>query len=201
MADVLNDVYLHLAHTRTRLSEEEKKAIIACRKKAREDSIVGTWIGYGIAFPFLVTKHVPPLTKAGIFLAAGLLGSKLTLKKSLNASVEHLLSLEGSNLQPIVASMILANHQKNARRMKLVDRFFYPEPVFGDMRPDEPILRWRPRSTFVERVFEETRTDNRVTMNRTPIAEHVGGLPEESLHYRKRAHRRHRADHTENSLS
>ncbi|KAK1270100.1 hypothetical protein QJS04_geneDACA013050 [Acorus gramineus] len=201
MADVLNDVQLYLAHTRTKLSEEEKKALIACRKKAGEDSIVGTWIGYAITFPFLVTKHVPPLTKAGIFLAAGLLGSKLTLMKSLNASIEHLLSLEGSNLQPIVASVILANHRNNARRMKLVDRFFYPEPVFGDTSPDEPISRWRPRSTFVERVAEETRTDNRVTMNRTLIAEHVGGLPEESFHHRKKAHRRHRVAHTENSLS
>ncbi|RRT64725.1 hypothetical protein B296_00006997, partial [Ensete ventricosum] len=45
---------------------------------------------------------------------------------------------------------ILAKHATEVSCVKLVSKHFFPEQVFSDLNPDEPIFRWRLRNIYID---------------------------------------------------
>ncbi|PKU77428.1 hypothetical protein MA16_Dca023356 [Dendrobium catenatum] len=55
---------------------------------------------------------------------------------------------------------ILWKHRESPSRMQMVLKYFYPEVVFTDQKPDTPLIRWRARN-----VYEDETTSQRIEDN------------------------------------
>ncbi|KDP40189.1 hypothetical protein JCGZ_02187 [Jatropha curcas] len=161
MAEVFVEL-LHVLNSRKeKLTPEEQKVFQTCIHKARAEFIVGNVVG-GCATLAATWKLK---TRFYISGGAAILYGLQRLNRSLNSCVDHLLNLDGSRLQGVLANIVVNKHQDDPWLMKQMARRFYPEKVFDDSSSDKPNLRWRYRNFSGDNVAYGQATNDSETQS------------------------------------
>ncbi|XP_057958149.1 uncharacterized protein LOC131151012 [Malania oleifera] len=117
-----------------------------CRAKAFKDFKVGAVLG--ACGTWLVTRRLNNLLRISLSGGAAISCGYWRFYESIYTSVDHLLALNGSQVQNVLANRILKQHSNNPWIMGLISKHFYSERVFDDSTSDQPKLRWRYRNFF-----------------------------------------------------
>ncbi|KAF3326718.1 hypothetical protein FCM35_KLT08348 [Carex littledalei] len=90
---------------------------------------------------------------------AGLAGGRWNGGRSMDAGIDQLfVELQGTPIQTDLASFILREFKDDESLLILLRKHFYSEQVFGDVNPDVPLFRWRPRNTYVDSASSRNHT-------------------------------------------
>ncbi|XP_078165132.1 uncharacterized protein LOC144559853 isoform X2 [Carex rostrata] len=90
---------------------------------------------------------------------AGLAGGRWNGGRSMDAGIHRLfVDLQGTPSQTDLASFILREFKEDKSLLILLRKHFYSEQVFGDVNPDVPLSRWRPRNTYIDLAASQNHT-------------------------------------------
>ncbi|RWR88964.1 hypothetical protein CKAN_01800700 [Cinnamomum micranthum f. kanehirae] len=147
-----------LKSSKENLTREERVVLGSHMLKAVKSLAIGACVASGVVW---TATH--KLSYGNRFISAGGAAAYFglwTLDWSLNSSLEHIIELEGSRMQRVLANLILTKHRNDPWAMQLVNRHFYAEKVFDDSNPNILSVRWRPRSFFGSNAAQRTQDDN-----------------------------------------
>lgn len=155
---------------------EEANVLMECKWKAVRDFGIGTAVS-SIVIWFATRKF----SKANRLLVAGGSGCAIGswwFGRSMDSSVDHILSMEGKRIKDEMAKIVLMKFRNDPSVMQRVTKHFYSENVYDDSSLDQPKLRWRVRTSFSDPVALEKmgthNQDNEVTSKeRTMAAEKI----------------------------
>ncbi|KAI8566268.1 hypothetical protein RHMOL_Rhmol02G0026900 [Rhododendron molle] len=105
----------------------------------------------------VIKLHNPSEMNVG---GAAVISSFWRFGRSLDSSVEHILSADGSRMQMELSKIILRKYGDDSTPMQLITKHFYSEKVFDDSSADQPKIRWRYRNFFSDNVAFSQRTHN-----------------------------------------
>ncbi|KAL3505933.1 hypothetical protein ACH5RR_031315 [Cinchona calisaya] len=157
MGEVLFEFENLLRSKKERLSIQEANILMQCKSNALRSFTIGA-MGAATAGWFATQKlhnfHRLFLTAGGSFFF-GL----WTFNRSLDSSLNYILSLEGTRMQKELGGLMLRKYQGNPSIMQCVSKHFYSEEVYDDSS-DRPKLRWRFRNFFEEKAANFQVADN-----------------------------------------
>ncbi|KAK4775702.1 hypothetical protein SAY87_023663 [Trapa incisa] len=149
MGDALFDLEQVLASKQP--TPQEANFLSACKSKAIRDFAIGAGVGSGIVWAAtrrLMTRWQRVNLTGGAAAIFGL----WKFGRSLDSSVDHILSLDGSRMQKELANIIVKKYQDDPGKLQLMSKHFYLEEVFDDSTSDKPKFQWRYRSFFGDNI-------------------------------------------------
>ncbi|KAK4388593.1 hypothetical protein Sango_2465900 [Sesamum angolense] len=108
---------------------------------------------------FVVTTNNNPFS--ALHLGAAAACGFWRVGRSVESSVEHILSLEGTRIQRELANIMLMKYHNDPWVMQRLSKHFYSEEVYDDSSIDRPKLRWRFRNFFGDPVTRSESTSYR----------------------------------------
>ncbi|KAL6571486.1 hypothetical protein OROHE_003129 [Orobanche hederae] len=161
----LLDLEQILRSKRESLTLQEANVLMAWRGRAMRDFTIG--FGGVSVVTWLATPRLRNLFRINLTLGAGAAYGIWRFGRSVQSSLQHVLSLEGSRIQRELAIM-LKKYYHDPRVLLHLSKHFYQEEVYNDTSVDRPTFRWRYRNFSGETVdhsqstsynSEETRSD------------------------------------------
>ncbi|XP_051130479.1 uncharacterized protein LOC127250995 isoform X2 [Andrographis paniculata] len=146
VAVALLDLEQVLRSKKEKLSPEEANILLTWRAKAMRDLTVGS--GGASAVTWLATRRLNNLFRLNVTIGAAVTCGLWNLSRSVESSVEHILSLEGSQIQGELANILLQRYHNYPWVLQNFSKHFYMEEVYDDSSVDQPIRRWRFRNFF-----------------------------------------------------
>ncbi|XP_065863287.1 uncharacterized protein [Euphorbia lathyris] len=165
---------IQLVKTReVKLTPQEANVIAACESKAIRD----------YATSFLVSFTVLPVVlkatwKMGLFSTFCLSGGGASLigdwavRRSLAPCVDKILDMDGSQMQGVLANIILNKYQNDPWIMQRLYKRFYSEKVYDDTTADKPLLRWRYRNHYGDNGAPSQGTHDDDSQGYTHVSSH-----------------------------
>eukprot|EP00252_Welwitschia_mirabilis_P008100 TRINITY_DN19805_c0_g1_i1.p1 TRINITY_DN19805_c0_g1~~TRINITY_DN19805_c0_g1_i1.p1 ORF type:complete len:228 (-),score=45.36 TRINITY_DN19805_c0_g1_i1:395-1078(-) len=144
MGDALAELESRLKSYKFKLTSTEENTLRECKDKAVKEFMFGSLIASGVTWT--ATSRFGFRNRLNAAGAAAMVTGIWRFRSALNSSLDHILSLDGSRLQRELATIILANHSHNPKRMQLVSKYYYVEKVFDDSNLEVPVSRWRHRN-------------------------------------------------------
>lgn len=107
-------------------------------------------VGFGGAsiITWLATRRLHNLFRFNLAVGAAAACGLWRFSRSVESSVEHVLSLEGSRIQKELANILLRRYHDNPWVHQRLSKYFYTEEVYDDSSVDRPKLQWRFRNFF-----------------------------------------------------
>lgn len=143
------------------MTPQEMYLMQTCKVRAKRDFFAGSCIGSLAAY--LGTKWLPWQPRVLLSAGAGATCGVWLLMKSLDSSVDHLLSLQGTRVQGELANIMLNKHRNDPWVQQRIFKYFYPEVVYNDSSVDKPLYRWRYRNFFGDPVTPQSKSDSEET--------------------------------------
>ncbi|PIN19834.1 hypothetical protein CDL12_07483 [Handroanthus impetiginosus] len=109
---------------------------------------------------WLATQRLTKLWRLNITLGAAAVSGLWKFGRSVESSVEHILSLEGSRIQRELANIMLKKYPNDPWVLQRLSKHFYSEEVYNDSSVDRPILRWRFRNFFGDPTIHSQSTSH-----------------------------------------
>ncbi|XP_059632496.1 uncharacterized protein LOC132275114 [Cornus florida] len=156
MGEALFELEQILRSKQGNLTSQESIVLMTCKANALKDFTIGAGAGAGIVW--LATRRLSNLLRINLSGGAAAFSGLWRFGKSLDSCVEHILALDGSQMQKELANIILKKYRNDPRTMQLVSKHFYSEKVFDDSSSDQPKLRWRYRNFFGDNVVHSQQT-------------------------------------------
>ncbi|KAJ6808856.1 uncharacterized protein M6B38_279460 [Iris pallida] len=155
MGDVLAELenMLRSKPAKDRITAKEELVLLACKAKAIRDFTIGACASSAVVW--IATKRFTHGQRFNTSVGSAMIAGMWKFNRTLNSCVDQILGLQGSRLQLELAFIILAKHQQDESRMNLVRKYFYPEEVFSDTKPDSPFFRWRYRNMYFDNSAHE----------------------------------------------
>ncbi|KAL6535294.1 hypothetical protein OROMI_026668 [Orobanche minor] len=162
----LLDLEQILRSKRESLTLQEANVLMAWRGRAMRDFTIG--FGGVSVVTWLATPRLRNLFRINLTLGAGAAYGIWRFGRSVQSSLQHVLSLEGSRMQRELANIMLKKYYQDPRVLLHLSKHFYQEEVYHDTSVDRPTFRWRYRNFSGETVdhsqstsynSEETRSD------------------------------------------
>ncbi|KAG5560163.1 hypothetical protein RHGRI_003448 [Rhododendron griersonianum] len=179
MGEAIFELEQVLRSKQEKLTSQETNVLMACKADALREFTVGgtvaagvTWLevedlliisitlkltGEDFAFLLVIKLHNPSEMNVG---GAAVISGFWRFGRSLDTSVEHILSADGSRMQMELSKIILRKYGDDSTPMQLITKHFYSEKVFDDSSADQPKIRWRYRNFFSDNVAFSQRTHN-----------------------------------------
>ncbi|KAI3993079.1 hypothetical protein MKX01_009822 [Papaver californicum] len=148
MGSALIDAEEYLKSVKYKFTQAEENALETFKGKLARNFCIG--VGLGTAAVWAATKRFGYGHRINLAGGAGIFSGFFVFRKSLDSSLETILSLEGSRLQSEFAKILLIKHGDNPRITQMIEKYFYKENVYDDSSVDRTIARWRHRSFFGE---------------------------------------------------
>ncbi|KAL0368107.1 UNVERIFIED_CONTAM: hypothetical protein Scaly_1029600 [Sesamum calycinum] len=176
----MGEALFHLEHVlrskQAQLTLEEANVLLQWRAQAMRDFTVGfgggsivTWLDPLLlnhyfsslivcicSISFVVTTNNNPFS--ALHLGAAAACGFWRVGRSVESSVEHILSLEGTRIQRELANIMLMKYHNDPWVMQRLSKHFYSEEVYDDSSIDRPTLRWRFRNFFGDPVTRSEST-------------------------------------------
>lgn len=159
MGEALFDLEHVLRSKKEQLTLEEANVLLQWRAQAMRDFTVG--FGGGSIVTWLATQRLRYLLRLNITLGAAAACGFWRVGRSVESSVEHILSLEGTRIQRELANIMLMKYHNDPWVMQRLSKHFYSEEVYDDSSVDRPTLRWRFRNFFGDPVTRSESTSYR----------------------------------------
>ncbi|GFP86528.1 hypothetical protein PHJA_000796600 [Phtheirospermum japonicum] len=144
MGDALLELEQVLRSRKVPLTLQESNVMKAWPAQSVRDFTVG--FGGGSVVTWLATQRLRSLFRINLALGAGVACGLWRFRRSVQSSVEHILSLEGSRIQRELGNIMLKRHHHNPWAMQHLSKHFYSEEVYDDSSVDRPTFRWRYRN-------------------------------------------------------
>ncbi|XP_077247251.1 uncharacterized protein LOC143887009 isoform X2 [Tasmannia lanceolata] len=153
MGDALAELETILRSSKDKLTLEEENVLRTCKGRAIRDFTIGACVASA-------TQRLTYGQRFNYSGGAAILSGMWRFDRSLNSSLDHILALDGSRMQRMLANLLLTKNRDDPWRMQVVSKHFYSEKVFDDLNPDQPLSRWRRRNIFGDNVAQRTHDDN-----------------------------------------
>lgn len=155
MGDVLAELedVLRSKPPKERITPNEELMLQLCKAKAIRDFTVSSCASSAVVW--IATKRFTHGQRFNTSVGSAMIAGMWKFNRTLNSCVDKILGSQGSRLQLELAIIILSKHQQDESRMKLVRKYFYPEEVYSDTKPDSPFLRWRYRNMYFDNSAHE----------------------------------------------
>lgn len=159
MGDVLAELeeVLRSKPTKEKITAKEEFVLRTCKEKAIGDFTTGALVSSTVVW--IATRNLTLGHRFNSSIGSAIVAGMWRFNRSLNSCINHVLELEGSRMQRELAHIILTKHHDNVAKMKLVQKHFYSEEVFGDLNPDKPYVRWRNRNLYYDNLDAERPKD------------------------------------------
>ncbi|XP_024021234.1 uncharacterized protein LOC21388891 [Morus notabilis] len=157
MGEVLFELEQVLRSKQHKLTLEESNALLNCKSKAMKEYTVGALFGAGVAW--IATPKLSLFGRIGISAGASAVVGLWRLGSSLDSCLDHILSLEGSQMQTELAYIMAKKYRNDPLHMQRISKLFYSESVFDDTTSDQPKTRWRYRNFFSDNVHHGQSTN------------------------------------------
>ncbi|KAJ4767800.1 hypothetical protein LUZ62_078175 [Rhynchospora pubera] len=109
---------------------------------------------------------IPTISRLTLSTVAGVVAGRWYGGRTIDASIDRSLGLQGTRVQRELTSLILTKYKDDKSLQKLVRKHFYSEQVFRDVNPEVPVFLWRPRNTYVEFSSSQNQIEaDRVELN------------------------------------
>uniref|UniRef100_A0A7N0TKL4 Uncharacterized protein n=1 Tax=Kalanchoe fedtschenkoi TaxID=63787 RepID=A0A7N0TKL4_KALFE len=142
-----------------RVTPQETNVLLTCKSEAIKDFVIGASVGAGLTW--FATRRAKTFLRINLLAGGAFIAGMWRFSNSLDASVDQILSMDGSRMQTELANIIVHKYRDNPWGMQRISKHFYIEEVYEDTHPDRPKLRWRPRNAFTEKVdCSETTKEN-----------------------------------------
>ncbi|URD71829.1 hypothetical protein MUK42_25489 [Musa troglodytarum] len=142
---------------REKITPSEELVLQTCKSKSIRDFTVGFFVSS--AAVWTATRRLTRALRFNLTLGSGTFLGMWGFDRSLSSCIDRIMQLEGSRIQSELANIILAKHANEASSVKLVSKHFFPEQVFSDLNPDEPIFRWRLRNLYIDNTAASQGTE------------------------------------------
>ncbi|XP_020591729.1 uncharacterized protein LOC110032433 isoform X2 [Phalaenopsis equestris] len=146
-----------------KITNSERMLIGNCMVKSVKNCLIGAFVSSAVVYS--ATRRLGRWYR--FYLSAAMLIGRLLIDRSANSCLEHILSIEEIHCCPYFACFnmqfhdsILWKHRESPSRMQLVHKYFYPEVVFTDLKPDEPLIRLRARNAYEDQTASGRTEDN-----------------------------------------
>lgn len=161
MGDVLAELenMLRSKPAKDRITAKEELVLQACKAKAIRDFTIGACASSAVVW--IATKRFTHGQRFNTSVGSAMIAGMWKFNRTLNSCVDKILGLQGSRLQLELAFIILAKHPQDESRMNLVRKYFYPEEVFSDTKPDSPFFRWRYRNMYFDNSAHERTEESK----------------------------------------
>ncbi|CAA0829109.1 Unknown protein [Striga hermonthica] len=171
MGEALFDLERILRSKKEPLTVREANVLMAWRAHAMRDFTVG-YCG-GSIVTWLATQRLRKIFRTNLSLGAGFVCGIWKFGKSVDSSVQHILSLKGSRIQGELANIMLKKYHRNPWVIQQLSKHFYTEEVYDDSSVDRPMIRWRHRNFTVDRSqntsYGEEAHSNESRVNETTL--------------------------------
>ncbi|XP_020591730.1 uncharacterized protein LOC110032433 isoform X3 [Phalaenopsis equestris] len=141
-----------------KITNSERMLIGNCMVKSVKNCLIGAFVSSAVVYS--ATRRLGRWYRFYLSAGSAMLIGRLLIDRSANSCLEHILSIEGSRMQRELANIILWKHRESPSRMQLVHKYFYPEVVFTDLKPDEPLIRLRARNAYEDQTASGRTEDN-----------------------------------------
>ncbi|CAA3009589.1 uncharacterized protein LOC111403088 isoform X2 [Olea europaea var. sylvestris] len=158
MGEALFDLERILRSRQEKLTSQEANILLACKAQAMRDFTIG--FGGGSVTTWLATQRLSNLVRFNFTLGVAAISGLWKFGRSLDSSIEHILSLEGSRMQMELANVMLKKYHSDPWVIERLSRHFYSEEVYDDSSADQPKVRWRFRNYFGDNVAHPQTTSN-----------------------------------------
>lgn len=158
MGEALFELEQILRSKQEKLTSQETNVLMACKADALREFTVGGVVAAAVSW--LATRRLSTLYRINLSAGSAAISAFWRFDRSLDSSVEHILSSDGSRMQMELANIILRKYGDNSTTMRLITKHFYSEKVFDDSSTDQPKIRWRYRNFFSDNVALSQRTHN-----------------------------------------
>ncbi|KAL6498954.1 hypothetical protein OROGR_028132 [Orobanche gracilis] len=162
----LLDLEQTIRSKRELVTRQEANVLMAWRGRAVRDFTVG-FCG-GSVVTWLATRRLSNLFRINLTLGAGAAYGIWRFGRSVQSSIQHVLSLERSRIQRELAIIMLTKYYRDPRVLPYLSKYFFKEEVYDDTSVDRPTSSWRYRNFSGETVdhsqstsynSDETRSD------------------------------------------
>ncbi|XP_058193349.1 uncharacterized protein LOC131310378 [Rhododendron vialii] len=158
MGEAIFELEQVLRSKQEKLTSQETNVLMACKADALREFTVGGTVAAGVTW--LATRRLRTLFRINLSVGAAVISSFWRFGRSLDTSVEHILSADGSRMQMELSKIILRKYGDDSMPMQLITKHFYSEKVFDDSSADQPKIRWRYRNFFSDNVAFSQGTHN-----------------------------------------
>ncbi|KAL0921645.1 hypothetical protein M5K25_008739 [Dendrobium thyrsiflorum] len=141
-----------------KITTSESLLIGNCMAKSVKNFFIGAVASSAVVYR--ATRRLGRWYSFYLSAGSGLLIGRMVIDRSANACLEQILSIEGSRMQRELANIILWKHRESPSRMQMVLKYFHPEVVFTDQKPDKPFIRWRARNVYEDETPSQRTEDN-----------------------------------------
>ncbi|KAK6146059.1 hypothetical protein DH2020_019928 [Rehmannia glutinosa] len=156
MGDALFDLEVVLRSRKEQLTLQEANILLGWKAQAIRDFTVG--FGGGSIVTWLATQRLRNLFRVNVTLGAAAACGLWRFRRSVESSVQHVLSLEGSRIQRELANIMLKKYHHVPWVMQHLSKHFYSEEVYDDSSVDRPKFRWRFRNISGEPIAHSQST-------------------------------------------
>ncbi|KAJ3702452.1 hypothetical protein LUZ61_006157 [Rhynchospora tenuis] len=109
---------------------------------------------------------IPTISRLALSTVAGVVVGKWYGGRTIDATIDRSLGLQGTRVQRELASLILRKYKDDKSLQMLLRKHFYSELVFRDVNSEVPVFLWRPRNTYVEFSASQNQIEaDRVELN------------------------------------
>ncbi|KAK8515917.1 hypothetical protein V6N13_093300 [Hibiscus sabdariffa] len=168
MGDALFELERNLRSQKEQLTPQEENFFQRCKSSALNQFTAGVLAGGGLVWA--ATWKLNRLLRVNLSGGAAIILGFLRFGNSLDSSVDHILSLDGTRMQSELANIIVNKYRHDPWKMRTISKHFYLEEVFDDSTLGVR-LRWRYRNFFSDNVDQDQGTlgDSRdVSRNASP---------------------------------
>ncbi|XP_068651246.1 uncharacterized protein [Aristolochia californica] len=146
MGDMLAELEFTLRSRKEQLTAGEEHILQTCKAKAIRDFTFGACVASGVTWA--ATRKLSFGHRLNYSGGAAIGSGMWSFNRSLNSCIEQILDLDGSHMQMVLTNIILTKYRDDPRKIRLLNKHFYPEEVFVDSNPNQSLLRWRRRNVF-----------------------------------------------------
>ncbi|XP_027165059.1 uncharacterized protein LOC113765171 [Coffea eugenioides] len=139
-----------------KITSQEANILMQCKSNALRAFTLGATGAAAVSWFASMKLH----NVHRVFLTAGgsfVVGMR-TFRRSLDSSLNYILSLDGTRMQKELGVLMLQKYQDDPTIMQRISKHFYSEEVYDDSS-DRPRLRWRFRNSFGENAAYPLVTD------------------------------------------
>ncbi|XP_057485396.1 uncharacterized protein LOC130771746 [Actinidia eriantha] len=150
MGDALFDLEQILRSKQENLTSQEANVLMTCKANAMREFTIGAAAGGCVSW--LATRRLNNFFRFNLSALTAGLAAFWRFGRSIDSSLGHILSLDGSRMQMELANIMLRRYGNDPIIMQRVSKHFFPETVLDDSSPDQPKLRWRYRNYYGDSV-------------------------------------------------
>ncbi|KAG9451980.1 hypothetical protein H6P81_004884 [Aristolochia fimbriata] len=148
MGDLLAELEFTLRSRKEQLTAGEEQILQTCKAKAIRGFTFGACVASGVTWA--ATRKLSLGHRLNYSGGAAIASGMWSFNRSLRSCAEQILELDGTRMQMVLTNIILTKYRDDPRKIRILNKHFYPEEVFVDSNPEQPFVRWRHRNAFGE---------------------------------------------------